>query len=90
MTCYLCRDEALKVVLEFAATAGLAQVARLVYQLEVLLLHPTPSNGKVSVSFGVHGLRSQHAMHMSMPHLQQTHSIHVVHKMQMLLAGCFC
>ena len=58
-----CRNEALKVVLDFAATASLVQVARLVYQLEVLLLHPIPSSGKVCPS-------KQHAMFVSMPCLQ--------------------
>ncbi|KAL0036203.1 hypothetical protein WJX79_007899 [Trebouxia sp. C0005] len=39
------RDEALKVVLEFTSNPGLVHVARLLYQLEVLLLHSsTPSS----------------------------------------------
>jgi len=42
-----CRDEALKVVLDFTSNPALVHVACLLYQLEVLLLHSTTSSKKV-------------------------------------------
>lgn len=49
----MCRDEALKVVLDFTASPRLGHVARLLYQLEVLLLQSGTSSKKVC-----HGLIS--------------------------------
>lgn len=48
--CIACRGEALKVVMDFTANAGLLQVAQLLYQLEVMLLQSRLSTTKVSQS----------------------------------------
>ena len=55
----MCRQEALKVVLDFTANAGLLQVARLLYQLEVLLLQPAAPSHKV----GAHAAMSSSQIH---------------------------
>lgn len=43
-----CRGEALKVVMDFSANAGLLHAAQLLFQLEVLLLHSGLSDTEVS------------------------------------------
>lgn len=48
-----CRGEALKVVMDFTANAGLLQVAQLLYQLEVMLLQSSLSNTKVSHTYSL-------------------------------------
>lgn len=47
----MCRDEALKVVLDFTASPNLVHVARLLYQLEVLLLQSGTPSKKVCHTF---------------------------------------
>ena len=47
----MCRDEALKVVLDFTASPRLVHVACLLYQLEVLLLQSGTPSKKVCHTF---------------------------------------
>lgn len=48
-----CRDEALQVVLDFSSNAGLVHLARLLYQLEVLLLQSGNTSMKVGQTLHV-------------------------------------
>lgn len=61
-----CRGEALKVVMDFTANAGLLQVAQLLYQLEVMLLQSSLSPTKVSCTCS-HVGQSHHKLQSHIP-----------------------